>query len=56
VLFSVSAFTKKTDPDALNRFTVNWNGLAERFRGASDWRLQLAILTAITFALYWMLA
>jgi SSS family solute:Na+ symporter len=56
VLFTVSAFTKKTDPDTLARFTVDWNGLAERFRGITDWRLQLAVLTAITFALYWMLA
>jgi len=55
-LFAVSAFTKKTDPNALDRFTVNWNGLAERFRGISDWRLQLAVLTAITSVLYWMLA
>jgi SSS family solute:Na+ symporter len=56
VLFAVSAFTKKTDPDTLDRFTVNWRGLMERFRGITDWRLQLAVLTAITFALYWVLA
>ena len=55
-LFAVSAFTKQTDPEILDRFTVNWKGLAEPFRGISDWRLQLAILTAITSALYWMLA
>jgi solute:Na+ symporter, SSS family len=55
-LFVVSAFTKKTDPDIVAPVTVNWKGMWERFRGISDWRLQLAILTAITFALYWMLA
>ncbi len=55
-LFAVSAFTKQTDPDILDHYTVNWKGIAEPFRGISDWRLQLAILTAITSALYWMLA
>jgi SSS family solute:Na+ symporter len=55
-LFAVSAFTKKTDPEKLDRLTINWKGQAERFRGVLDWRLQLAVLTAITAALYWLLA
>jgi len=54
-LFAVSAFTKKTDPEKLDRLTINWKGQAERFRGVFDWRSQLAVLTAITAALYWML-
>ena len=54
-LFAVSAFTKKTDPEKVDRLTINWKGQAERFRGIFDWRLQLAVLTAITAALYWML-
>lgn len=54
-LFTVSAFTKKTDPAKLDRLTINWKGQAERFRGIFDWRLQLAVLTAITVVLYWIL-
>jgi solute:Na+ symporter, SSS family len=55
-LFAVSAFTKKTDPEKLERLTINWRSQAERFRGIFDWRLQLAVLTAITAAVYWLLA
>jgi len=55
-LFAVSAFTKKTDPEKLNRLTVDWKGQAECFRGIFDWRLQIAILTVITALLYWSLA
>jgi SSS family solute:Na+ symporter len=55
-LFAVSAFTKKTDPEKLDRLTINWKGQAERFRGIFDWRLQLGILTVITAVLYWLLA
>lgn len=55
-LFAVSAFTKKTDPERLERLTVNWKGQAQRFRGIFDWRLQLAVLTVITAVLYRMLA
>ena len=54
-LFAVSAVTKKTDPAKLERLTINWKGQAERFRGIFDWRLQLAVLTAITVGLYWFL-
>jgi len=54
-LFAVSAVTRKTDPAQLERLTIDWKGQAERFRGIFDWRLQLAVLTAITVALYWFL-
>lgn len=54
-LFAVSAVTKKTDPEKLERLTIDWKGRAERFRGIFDWRLQLGVLTAITVGLYWFL-
>jgi SSS family solute:Na+ symporter len=54
-LFAVSAVTQKTDPAKLERLTIDWKGQAERFAGIFDWRLQLAVLTAITVALYWFL-
>jgi SSS family solute:Na+ symporter len=54
-LFAVSAFTRKTDPAKLERLTIDWKGQAEPFRGIFDWRLQLAVLSAITVALYWLL-
>jgi SSS family solute:Na+ symporter len=54
-LFAVSSFTRKTDPAKLEKLTINWKGQTERFRGIFDWRLQLAVLTAITFVLYWLL-
>lgn len=55
VLFLVSAFTKKTDPAALEQLTVSWRYKPESYRGISDWRLQLAALTMITIVLYWVL-
>lgn len=55
VLFVVSSFTKKTDPAALEQLTVSWRYKPEPYRGLSDWRLQLAALTIITIALYWVL-
>lgn len=54
-MFAVSSFTKKTDPAKLERLTVDWKGQKERFRGVFDWRLQLAVLSAITVLLYWLL-
>jgi SSS family solute:Na+ symporter len=54
-LFAVSSFTRKTDPAKLERLTINWKAQAERFRGIFDWRLQLAVLTATTVVLYWIL-
>lgn len=54
-MFAVSSFTKKTDPAKLVKLTVDWKGQRERFRGIFDWRLQLAVLSAITVFLYWSL-
>lgn len=54
VLFGVSSFTKKTDPAKLERLTVSWKGTTDPFRGLTDWRLQLAVLSAITVLLYWL--
>lgn len=53
VLFVVSAFTEKTDPAKLEKTTMTWGGRPEPFRGLSDWRLHLAILSAITIVAYW---
>lgn len=53
-LFLVSSFTKKTDPEKLEKLTVSWNQRAESFRGIFDWRLQLAVLCVITVLLYWL--
>jgi solute:Na+ symporter, SSS family len=55
VLFLVSAFTQKTDPEKLARTTVDWNRCMEPFAGITDWRLQLAILSGITIAIYYWL-
>lgn len=52
VLFAVSAFTPKTDPKRLARTTVDWAGKVEPFRGVKDWRLYLAILSAVTVVAY----
>ncbi|HUX95626.1 MAG TPA: sodium/solute symporter [Bacteroidales bacterium] len=52
VLFAVSAFTPKTDPAKLERTTINYSGRIARFEGLSDWRLHLAVLSALTIAVY----
>jgi hypothetical protein len=54
-MFAVSSFTKKTDPAVLNELTVSWRLKPESFRGIFDWRLQLAVLSAVTILLYWVL-
>src|ERR1017187_951465 len=54
-MFAVSSFTKKTDPEKLEKLTVDWKGQKERFRGVFDWRSQLTVLSAITVLLYWLL-
>jgi solute:Na+ symporter, SSS family len=51
-LFAMSAFTKKTAPEKLERLTISWKDQAERFRGIFRWRLQLAVLTVTTALLY----
>ena len=54
-MFIVSSFTRKTDPAALEKLTVSWKIKNEPFRGILDWRLQLAILSVVTAAIYWIL-
>ena len=52
VLFVVSAFTERTDPARLEKTTIKWGGPLERFRGITDWRLQLAVLSIATIMVY----
>jgi SSS family solute:Na+ symporter len=52
VLYVVSWFTKKTDPDKLDKTTVRWDAQREPFAGLSDWRLQLAVLAAVNVSIY----
>jgi SSS family solute:Na+ symporter len=55
VLFAVSAFTEKSDPERLERTTIDYTKGIAAFKGLSDWRLHLLILTAITvFILIWL--
>jgi SSS family solute:Na+ symporter len=56
ILFTVSAFTKKTDPAKLQQTTVDWSGTREPFTGLSDWRLHLlgiGILTVLAYRWLW---
>jgi SSS family solute:Na+ symporter len=55
ILFVVSQFTKKTDLAKLEKTTINWSAGMEPFQGFSDWRLHLALLSAITVGAYWWL-
>jgi len=52
VLFAVSAFTEKPDPAGLDQVTIRWGGSFEPFQGIHDWRLQLALLSIATIAVY----
>jgi SSS family solute:Na+ symporter len=52
-LFLVSAFTRKTDTDKLERTTIHWGRRPESFEGLKDWRLHLAGLGIATVLLYW---
>lgn len=52
VLFTVSAFSEKTAPEKLAKTTMNYSKGIARFEGIIDWRLHLAILSAITIFLY----
>jgi SSS family solute:Na+ symporter len=55
VLFTVSAFTKKTDPEKLIKTTVDYSVRPEPIRGLTDWRLHLSALIVITIAiLIWL--
>jgi len=52
VLFAVSAFTEKTDPEKLRKTTVDWSKKPDPFMGLKDWRLHFAALSVITILLY----
>lgn len=52
VLFAVSAFTRKTAPEKLEKTTINFSAKVPRFEGLTDWRLHLGILSLITILLY----
>ena len=51
-LFTISAFTEKTATEKLEKTTVDFSKKLDSFSGFSDWRLQLAILSILTIALY----
>jgi SSS family solute:Na+ symporter len=52
ILFTVSVYTPKTDPDKLKRTTINYSKKIERLSGLSDWRLHLLLLIIITMLIY----
>ncbi|RIH64531.1 Na+/glucose cotransporter [Mariniphaga sediminis] len=52
ILFLVSAFTRKTAPEKLEKTTINYSVAIEKFSGLTDWRLHLAVLSVITVLLY----
>jgi len=56
VLFTVSAFTPKTDPEKLKKTTINYSKKLEKFSGLSDWRLHLLLLTILTILIYFWLS
>jgi len=51
-LFLVSACTRKTDTEKLERTTIHWGRKPEPFEGLKDWRLHLAALGIATVLLY----
>ncbi len=56
ILFSVSAFTRKTDPEKLIKTTLNYSGVIAKFEGITDWRLHLGIHSIITVIIYFWLS
>jgi SSS family solute:Na+ symporter len=52
ILFTVSVFTPKTDPEKLKKTTINFSKRIEKFSGLSDWRLHLSLLIMITILIY----
>jgi SSS family solute:Na+ symporter len=55
ILFTVSAFTEKTDPAMLEKTTIDYSKKMAPFEGLKDWRLHLLILTIITvLILVWL--
>ena len=55
VLFFVSWLTPKPRTENLERLTVDWRHVPERFCGWADWRLQWAILSMAAVAIFWTL-
>jgi SSS family solute:Na+ symporter len=55
VLLIVSACTPRPDAKRLEKLTVNWSSLPDRFRGLADWRLQWAVLSLTTIGIYYLL-
>jgi SSS family solute:Na+ symporter len=55
VLFAVSAFTEKTESYRLEKTTIDYSKGLAAFKGLTDWRLHLVILTFITIMiLVWL--
>ncbi|HOB84346.1 MAG TPA: sodium/solute symporter [Bacteroidales bacterium] len=55
ILFTVSAFTEKTDPAKLEITTIGYSKKIAPFEGLKDWRLQLLVLIIITLLiLFWL--
>jgi SSS family solute:Na+ symporter len=55
VLFAVSAFTGKTESYRLEKTTIDYSKGLAAFKGLTDWRLHLVILTFITILiLVWL--
>ncbi len=52
VLFAVSAVTRKSEPEKLQRTTMVWGGKREPFEGWTDWRLHWALLAIVTVLAY----
>jgi SSS family solute:Na+ symporter len=52
VLFLVSSLTRKTDPEKLEKTTINWSRKIDRIQGWKDWRLQWVILAVVTVLIY----
>lgn len=56
ILFFVSSFTEKTAPEKLAKTTMDYSKKISPISGWTDWRLQLAVLSMITIALYILLS
>ncbi|UCG28769.1 MAG: sodium/solute symporter [Bacteroidales bacterium] len=55
VLFSVSAFTRKTAGVKLEKTTINWSQKFERIRNLSDWRIHWILFAIATVFIYILL-
>jgi len=54
-LFGVSNLTQPPRPEQVATTTVKWAEKWESFEGLRDWRLHLAVLSAVTVLCYWFL-